>query len=110
MLTLEGLAYALCDYPDMVEDMVETACQLIENTLDQLLPHIDYDLATGWEDICSNSGPLVTKDFFYGVIVPRYKRIGKKLNEHGVDMPNVNRLAKEAVSWKPGSTPCSRLK
>jgi len=28
MLTFEGLAYACYDYPDMVEDMVETACLL----------------------------------------------------------------------------------
>jgi hypothetical protein len=86
ILTVEGLAYACCDYPDMVEDMVETVCQLSENTLDQVLPHIDYDLATGWEDIASNSGPLVSKDFFYNVIVPRYKRIGKKLNAGGIDI------------------------
>ena len=86
MLTLEGLAYAVYDYPEMVEDMVETACQLSEHVLDQLLPHFDFDLATGWEDIASNAGPLVTKDFFFGAVVPRYKRLGKKLKAHGVDI------------------------
>ena len=29
MLTFEGVAYAIYDYPEMLEDMVETACQLV---------------------------------------------------------------------------------
>ena len=86
MLTVEGLSYAVCDYPDMVEDMVETCCQLIENLLDQALPFMDIDFAGGWEDISCNSGPLVSMDFFREVIVPRYHRIGKKLREGGVDI------------------------
>jgi uroporphyrinogen decarboxylase len=79
MLTFEGLAYACYDYPDMVEDMVETCCLLVEDSLDQLLPHFDLDYAFGWEDICFKSGPLVSLDFFTQVVVPRYKRIGSKL-------------------------------
>ena len=46
MLTFEGLAYACYDYPDMVEDMVETSCVLVEDFLDQVLPHFDFDYAT----------------------------------------------------------------
>jgi uroporphyrinogen decarboxylase len=86
MLTVEGLAYAVCDYPDMVEDMVETACVLVEDALDQLLPHLDFDCASGWEDISCNTGPLVSMDFFRSVIVPRYKRIGAKLRKAGIDL------------------------
>ncbi len=86
MLTVEGLAYACYDYPEMVEDMVETCCVLVEDFLDRVLPHLDFDLATGWEDICFRSGPLVTMDFFREVLVPRYKRIGAKLRAGGVDL------------------------
>jgi uroporphyrinogen decarboxylase len=86
MLTLEGLAYAICDYPDMVEDMVETLCVLVEDSLDQLLGQIDFDLASGWEDICCNNGPLVPMDFFRRVVVPRYERIGRKLHAAGIDI------------------------
>ena len=35
MLTFEGLAYACYDYPEMVEDMVETRCRLVEQVLNQ---------------------------------------------------------------------------
>ena len=58
MLTFEGLAYACEDYPDMVEDMVETCCLMTEDCLDQVLTHIDFDFAWGWEDICFKNGPI----------------------------------------------------
>jgi uroporphyrinogen decarboxylase len=86
MLTFEGLAYACYDYPDMVEDMVETTCLLIENSLDQLLPHFHFDYASGWEDICFKNGPIVSLDFFKAVVMPRYKRLRKKLEAHGIDL------------------------
>ncbi len=86
MLTFEGLAYACCDYPAMVEDMVETCCQLVEVALDQVLGKIDFDYACGWEDICYKNGPIVSLDFFNRVVVPRYRRIGDKLHSHGIDL------------------------
>ena len=86
MLTFEGLAYACYDYPDMVEDMVETCCAIVEQFLDRILPHIRFDFAGGWEDICFKNGPIVSVDFFKNVVMPRYKRINKKLKAHGIDL------------------------
>ena len=86
MLTFEGLAYACHDYPQMLEDMVETVCVLVENYLDQVLGHLDFDFASGWKDICFKNGPIVSLDFFKNVVVPRYKRIGKKLATAGIDI------------------------
>ncbi len=86
MLTFEGLAYACYDYPSMVEDMVETTCQLVEDFLDQVLGTIDFDYACGWEDICYNGGPIVSLDFFKSVVVPRYQRISAKLRAAGIDL------------------------
>ncbi len=86
MLTVEGLAYAVADYPEMVEDMVETVCTLIEDGIDRALEHVNPDFACGWEDICCRNGPLVSMDFFKEAVFPRYKRIGKKLHEHGIDI------------------------
>ncbi len=85
LLTFEGLAYAIHDYPAMVEDMVETCCLIVEGILDQLLGEIDFDYACGWEDICFKSGPIVSLSFFNRVVVPRYRRIGEKLRRHGVE-------------------------
>ena len=86
VLTFEGLAYAMCDYPKMVEDMVETCCVLVEDHLDQVLGEIDFDFACGWEDICFKSGPIVSVDFFRNVVMPRYKRIGNKLHSADIDL------------------------
>lgn len=86
MLTFEGLCYAVYDYPDMVEDMIETTCQIIERYLDHVLPHFTFDFASGWEDICFNKGPILSPDYFREVIAPRYKRIHKKLTQHGIDL------------------------
>lgn len=86
LLTFEGLAYATYDYPEMVEDMVETYCQLVEHALDQLLGRIDFDYASGWEDICFKNGPIVSVPFFRDIVMPRYKRIKKKLSQHGIDL------------------------
>ncbi len=86
MLTFEGLAYACYDYPEMVEDMVETCCLLVEDSLDQLLPALTFDYASGWEDICFKNGPIVSVPFFRDVVMPRYKRIRKKLDQYGIDI------------------------
>jgi uroporphyrinogen-III decarboxylase len=86
MLTFEGLAYAMYDYPEMVEDMVETSCQLVEQALDQILPHFQFDYAAGWEDICYKSGPIVSPKWFRRVVTPRYQRIHERLKAHGIDI------------------------
>lgn len=86
LLTVEGLAYAICDYPEMVEDMVETVCCFAEDMLDKVLPRYKFDFASGWEDICCKNGPLVSMDFFKNVVYPCYRRIGRKLKQYGVDI------------------------
>ena len=85
-LTFEGLCYACHDYREMVEDMVETACRLTENVLDQVLGKVDFDYASGWEDICFKNGPIVSVPFFRDVVTPRYRRIGDRLRDNGIDI------------------------
>ena len=84
MLTFEGICYAYADYPEMLEDMVETCCVLVEHFLDQVLGKVDFDFATGWEDICYAQGPILPPSFFKEVVAPRYKRISDRLKAHGI--------------------------
>ncbi len=86
LLTVEGLAYGIYDYPEMIEDMIENQCVLIENFLDAILPHFKFDYAAGWEDICFKNGPLVSVEFYREKIAPRYKRINAKLKKYGIDI------------------------
>jgi len=86
MLTFEGVCYAWADHPEMLEDMVETCCQLVEQGLDQVLGKVEFDYASGWEDICFNYGPILPPSFFTEIVAPRYKRICKKLHNHGIDI------------------------
>lgn len=86
MLTFEGICYALYDEPLMLEDMVESCCVLVESFLDQVLPHVRFDYASGWEDICFNHGPILPPKFFEEVIVKRYRRLRDKLDKYGIDL------------------------
>ena len=49
-----------------------------------LLPNFQFDYASGWEDICFKNGPIVSVPFFRDVVMPRYKRIRKKLDQYGI--------------------------
>jgi uroporphyrinogen decarboxylase len=86
MLTFEGICYAIYDYPEMVEDMVEACCVLTESFLDQVLPHFKFDYASSWEDICFKNGPIAPPRLFRDVITPRYRRIRDKLERYGIDL------------------------
>ena len=59
---------------------------LVEDFLDQVLPHFTFDYAAGWEDICFKNGPIISLDFYTKVVVPRYKRIGRKLQRAGITL------------------------
>ena len=63
----------------------------MEDFLDQVLPHFDFDYASGWEDICYKDGPIVSVKFFKNVVMPRYKRIQPKL-QSARHRPLVDRL------------------
>ena len=86
MLTFEGICLAWAEYPEMLEDMVEACCVIVEHMLDQVLGEVDFDFASGWEDICYNRGPILPPSFIKSVVAPRYMRISRKLHEHGIDI------------------------
>jgi hypothetical protein len=82
----ENIAMMVHDDPELLEEIVETCCQLVCSTLEQALPHLDPDIGAGWEDICFNSGPIVGARFMRDVVKPRYQRITGLLRKHGCDL------------------------
>jgi len=81
----ENLAYLVYDDRDLIEDMVETFCRITERCLPIILEKVEFDAANGWEDICYNSGPIISPKMFAEIVVPRYQRITKILRDHGID-------------------------
>lgn len=80
----ENIALMTYDDPKLLEEIIETQCQLVCSILERILPEVNVDFGTGWEDICFNSGPIVSPTFMKEIVLPRYKRIAKILHKHGV--------------------------
>ncbi|RMD75107.1 MAG: hypothetical protein D6820_15345 [Lentisphaerae bacterium] len=79
----ERIAMMVYDDPELLEEIVETLCTMICETLSLVLRDVEFDFASGWEDICFNSGPIVGVNFMRQVVAPRYKRISDLLAKHG---------------------------
>ncbi|MFP4056353.1 MAG: uroporphyrinogen decarboxylase family protein [Candidatus Brocadiia bacterium] len=77
------LAY---DDPGLLDEIVEALCQCVVVVLEELCQYVDFDFGAGWEDICFNSGPIVSPWIFDRYIVPRYRRITDVLRRHGCDI------------------------
>ncbi|NOZ21645.1 MAG: hypothetical protein GXP25_11240 [Planctomycetes bacterium] len=77
------LAY---DDPDLLDEIVETLCQVVEVQLKEVCQYVDFDMGAGWEDICFNSGPIISPKMYDQFVVPRYKRITDILRKHGCDV------------------------
>jgi hypothetical protein len=82
----ENLAYLSIDDPDLVEDMVAHLSLMAQRLLTPLLERCPADAGSGWEDICFNSGPLLSPQFFADRIIPHVKPVIALLRRHGVDV------------------------
>lgn len=82
----EGLAYMSVDAPDLVEEMVAHLANMALRALPVVLERGWFDVAGGWEDICFNSGPLLSPRFFRERILPHMVPVMRLLREHGIDV------------------------
>lgn len=79
----ERVALMVYDDPALLEEIVETLCTLVCDTLSRVLPDVEFDFGAGWEDICFNSGPIVGRSLMRDIVMPRYQRITRLLQKHG---------------------------
>jgi len=82
----ERCAMLAYDAPDLLDEIVETLCQCVVVVLEEVCQYVEFDFGSGWEDICFNSGPIVSPWVFDKHIVPRYARITDVLRKHGCDI------------------------
>jgi uroporphyrinogen decarboxylase len=82
----EGLAYMSKDDPDLLEEMVEHLSNMLLELLPPVLMRGQFDAAGGWEDICFNSGPILSPDFFAERIMPHIKPVMRMLRQYGIDV------------------------
>lgn len=80
----ENLAYLLYDDPALIAEMSEHLTALKLKYLAPLLERIEFDYASGWEDICYNSGPLISPKLFKKLIVPHMQPVLDLLQQHGI--------------------------
>jgi uroporphyrinogen decarboxylase len=86
----ENIAMMVYDDPGLLEEIVQTQCNLVCGVLEKVLPYLEFDFAAGWEDICFNSGPIVGERFMREVVGPRYARIAEVCHKHGVFILNTD--------------------
>ena len=83
---LEGLAYAFYDDPNLVEDVLDTLCDLWVEVYPKALRDARIDFFVPWEDMCYKAGPMLSPGMFRRYLLPRYRRLTEALRSAGVDM------------------------
>ena len=84
---LRNLSYVVYDDPAWFEEMVTTVADCIVGTLSRVLEIGGrFDACAMWEDMCFNTGPLLSPAHFQRYLVPHYRRIADLLHKHGVDV------------------------
>ncbi len=82
----EGVALLSVDDPDLVEEMVAHLASMALQLLPPILERGQFDAAAGWEDICFNSGPILSPRFFAERIMLHMRPVMQLLRQHGIDV------------------------
>jgi uroporphyrinogen decarboxylase len=84
---MENLAMVVYDDPAWFEEMVTTLADLTVAALGRMFEAgAVIDAGEFWEDMCYNSGPLLSPEHFKKYLVPQYQRITGLLRKYGVDV------------------------
>jgi uroporphyrinogen decarboxylase len=84
---MENISYVLYDDPLWFEEMVSTVADCVIGALSRALESgVQFDACGMWEDMCYNTGPLISPRHFKKYLVPHYRRIADLLGRHGVDV------------------------
>ncbi|TFH04275.1 MAG: hypothetical protein E4H09_03845 [Spirochaetales bacterium] len=75
----EGLCMMFYDNPDLVNDILDTLCDLWIEIYTRAYRDAPFDYFFVWEDMCYKNGPLISPSIFREFLLPRYKRFTSAL-------------------------------
>ena len=88
---LVEISYLQADDPDLFAECVDAIGQLsFEVTKHTLETGVKVDFAHFWEDICFNTGPLISPDAFRKYVGKHYRRITDECAKYGIDIVSVD--------------------
>lgn len=84
---LENVSMVVYDDPAFFQEMVETIADCVIQAIRRPLEAgAKFDACSMWEDMCYNSGPLLSPQHFKQFLVPHYRRITDLLHQYGIDI------------------------
>jgi uroporphyrinogen-III decarboxylase len=83
LMGYERLAALFFDDPDLIEDMLDTLCDLWISVYTRVEQDIHLDYFYIWEDMCYKGGPLISPTLFRCFLLPRYQRLIAGLRASG---------------------------
>lgn len=91
MLGVEELSYLAVDDEELYREIIDTIGTLCYQVAERALSFgVAFDYAHYWEDICFKNGPLINPSVFRALVAPHYARIGRLLNNRGIDITSVD--------------------
>ncbi len=72
--------------PDLIKEMMDFRAEMTLRALERPLREVKLDFSSWWEDMCYNTGPLISPKLFEEFMVPQYKKITRRLAEKEVDI------------------------
>lgn len=83
LMGFERFAYMFYDDPELVNDILDTLCELWMRIYTRIQEHVALDYFFVWEDMCDKNGPLISPALFRKFLLPRYERFTAALREAG---------------------------
>lgn len=83
-----GMSYLMYDEDeDLLADIIDTYAEMQYRCAEAVLDAgATFDFAHYWEDICFNSGPLLSPEIFRELCARHYKRRNDLCRRHGIDL------------------------
>ncbi len=97
----ENLCLAYYEQPDLVRDILETWCGLIEQVLGTALERVTIDCIHFGEDMAYRNGSMVGKSIFDEFIKPYYLRVYKLIERYKIPIFSVDTdgYTGELIEW-----------